>query len=43
MPPEDVAHVLVTLTDPALRSVTGQVIFTDGGADCVRRGDDIWS
>jgi NAD(P)-dependent dehydrogenase (short-subunit alcohol dehydrogenase family) len=41
--PDDVAHLIVTLTDPGLSGVTGQTIFIDGGSDCVRRGDDIWS
>jgi NAD(P)-dependent dehydrogenase (short-subunit alcohol dehydrogenase family) len=40
--PDDVAQLAVTLTDPAIRGVTGQTIFIDGGGDCVRRGDDIW-
>lgn len=40
--PDDVAHVLVAMTDPAFRGVTGQTLFVDGGGDCVRRGDDIW-
>lgn len=41
--PDAVAHHLVTLTDAEMRGMTGQTIFVDGGADCVRRGDDIWS
>ena len=40
--PEAIAHHLVALTDPAIRGMTGQTIFVDGGGDCVRRGDDIW-
>jgi NAD(P)-dependent dehydrogenase (short-subunit alcohol dehydrogenase family) len=40
--PEAIAHHLVALTDPAMRGMTGQTIFVDGGGDCVRRGDDIW-
>lgn len=40
--PDDVAHVLLALTDPDLKGVTGQTVFVDGGGDCVRRGDDIW-
>lgn len=42
LPPEAIAHHLVALTDPALCGMTGQTVFVDGGADCVRRGDDIW-
>lgn len=42
LPPEDVAHLLVTMTEPGFRGVTGQTVFVDGGADCVRRGDAIW-
>ncbi|HKY13281.1 MAG TPA: SDR family oxidoreductase [Microthrixaceae bacterium] len=40
--PEALAHHLVALTDPELRGMTGQTIFVDGGADCLRRGDDVW-
>jgi NAD(P)-dependent dehydrogenase (short-subunit alcohol dehydrogenase family) len=41
--PEGVAKILTFLTDPDLPSVTGQLLFIDGGGDCVRRGDSIWS
>jgi NAD(P)-dependent dehydrogenase (short-subunit alcohol dehydrogenase family) len=37
-----VAHVLAFLAAAELRSVTGQTLFVDGGADCVRKGDDVW-
>ena len=41
--PQDVAHLVAFLAGPECAVVTGQVIFADGGADCVLRGDDIWS
>ena len=41
--PDALAHHLVALTDPDMRGMTGQTIFVDGGADCIRRGDDIWT
>lgn len=41
--PAEVAQLLITMTDPGMRGVTGQTIFIDGGADCIRRGDDIWA
>jgi NAD(P)-dependent dehydrogenase (short-subunit alcohol dehydrogenase family) len=40
--PEDVASALAWLTGSANRFVTGQVVFVDGGFDCLRRGDDVW-
>jgi enoyl-[acyl-carrier-protein] reductase (NADH) len=40
--PGAVATVLAFLTSEALQSVTGQVLFVDGGADCVTRGDDVF-
>lgn len=41
--PGAVADVLAFLAGPALAAVTGQTLFIDGGAECVRRGDDIWT
>jgi NAD(P)-dependent dehydrogenase (short-subunit alcohol dehydrogenase family) len=41
--PGAIATVLAFLTSAELRSLTGQLIFVDGGGDCVQRGDDIWS
>ena len=41
--PGAVATVLAFLTSEKLQSVTGQVLFVDGGADCVTRGDDVFS
>jgi NAD(P)-dependent dehydrogenase (short-subunit alcohol dehydrogenase family) len=40
--PGAVATVLAFLTSEELQSVTGQVLFVDGGADCVTRGDDVF-
>jgi NAD(P)-dependent dehydrogenase (short-subunit alcohol dehydrogenase family) len=37
-----VATVLAFLTSEELQSVTGQVLFVDGGADCVTRGDAVF-
>lgn len=42
-PPEAAASLLVWLTSPANTAVTGQVIFVDGGADALTRGDAIWA
>lgn len=39
---EDIASVHVFLLSAANSSMTGQVIFADGGYDVVARGDDIW-
>lgn len=40
--PEQVAPLLTWLTSPANTHVTGQVVFLDGGADAVLRGDSTW-
>lgn len=40
--PEDVAALLAWLVSAENVLVTGQVVFIDGGADVVLRGDDIW-
>lgn len=40
--PTHVAEVIAFLTSPDLQRVTGQVLFVDGGADAVLRGDDVW-
>ena len=40
--PSAIATVLAFLTDAATTHVTGQVLFVDGGADCVLRGDDVF-
>lgn len=40
--PDDVAALLDWLTSPENRIVTGQLIAIDGGAECIRRGDDVW-
>ncbi|GAA2589279.1 SDR family oxidoreductase [Streptomyces tubercidicus] len=40
--PEQVAPLLAWLTSPENTHVTGQVIFLDGGADAVLRGDNVW-
>lgn len=37
-----IARAVAFLADPATCAVTGQVLFVDGGADCVLRGDDVW-
>jgi NAD(P)-dependent dehydrogenase (short-subunit alcohol dehydrogenase family) len=41
--PGAVASVLAFLASEDVRSVAGQVVFVDGGADCVTRGDDVFS
>ena len=41
--PAAVANALAFFTSPELQAATGQTLFIDGGADCVRRPDDIWS
>lgn len=41
-PPEAVAVALDFLTRPDTTHVTGQVLFVDGGADAVIRGDATW-
>ena len=40
--PEHVARLATWLVSAVNERVTGQVIFVDGGADVVLRGDDIW-
>ena len=40
--PEQVAPILAFLTSPENTLITGQMLFTDGGAEAVLRGDDIW-
>ena len=41
-PPEAVAAALDFLTRPDTTHVCGQVLFVDGGADAVTRGDSTW-
>lgn len=41
--PAAVARVVAFLADASTRGVTGQVVFVDGGADCVLRGDGVWA
>jgi NAD(P)-dependent dehydrogenase (short-subunit alcohol dehydrogenase family) len=40
--PGAVATVLAFMVSDELQSVTGQVLFVDGGADCVTRGDAVF-
>jgi NAD(P)-dependent dehydrogenase (short-subunit alcohol dehydrogenase family) len=40
--PEHVAELIAFLAAPTTARLTGQVVFMDGGADAVLRGDDIW-
>ncbi|OKI00695.1 short-chain dehydrogenase [Streptomyces sp. CB02923] len=40
--PEQAAALLTWLTSPENTHVTGQVVFLDGGADAVLRGDSTW-
>ncbi|MFF0739525.1 SDR family oxidoreductase [Streptomyces sp. NPDC004111] len=40
--PEQIAPLLDWLTSPENELVTGQVVFIDGGADAVLRGDRTW-
>ncbi len=39
---DEIAPLLDFLTGPDNTQITGQVVFVDGGADAVLRGDDIW-
>lgn len=40
--PEDIADVLVFLVSGLNRSMTGQIIYVDGGFDAIGRGEDLW-
>lgn len=40
--PEQIAPLIAWLTSPENTHVTGQVVFADGGADAVLRGDRTW-
>ena len=40
--PESVARVIAFLAAAESDMITGQVLFVDGGADAVNRGEDIW-
>lgn len=40
--PEQIAPLIDWLTSPENTHVTGQVVFVDGGADAVLRGDRTW-
>lgn len=40
--PADVAEAIAFLASPDTMRICGQVLFIDGGADAVLRGDDIW-
>ncbi|MEI5133386.1 SDR family oxidoreductase [Streptomyces libani] len=40
--PEQIVPLLAWLTSPGNELVTGQVVFIDGGADAVLRGDGTW-
>lgn len=40
--PEQIAPVLAFLTSAENTLITGQMIFVDGGADSIIRGDDLW-
>jgi enoyl-[acyl-carrier-protein] reductase (NADH) len=39
----DVAALLAFLASADLSAVTGQVVFADGGGECLQRGDDPWA
>ena len=41
--PGAIAHVIDFLAAAGTTALTGQVLFVDGGGDCVLRGADIWS
>ena len=40
--PAVVADLIAFLASDQARSITGQTVFIDGGADCVMRGDDVF-
>ncbi|MFD8208969.1 SDR family oxidoreductase [Streptomyces sp. NPDC059695] len=40
--PEQIAPLIAWLASPENALVTGQVVFVDGGADAVLRGDGVW-
>ncbi|MEU5092730.1 SDR family oxidoreductase [Streptomyces sp. NPDC021356] len=40
--PEQIAPLVAWLTSPENTHVTGQIVFADGGADAVLRGDGTW-
>jgi NAD(P)-dependent dehydrogenase (short-subunit alcohol dehydrogenase family) len=40
--PEHVAEVIAFLAAATTERIAGQVLFVDGGADAVLRGDDVW-
>lgn len=40
--PQDLAPLLAFLASAQCRYMVGQLLFVDGGKDCIRRGDDIW-
>jgi len=40
--PRDIAAAIAFLASTEARRITGQVLFVDGGADAVLRGDDVW-
>lgn len=40
--PAHVARLIAFLASADTRRITGQVVFIDGGADTVLRGDDVW-
>ena len=41
--PGAIAHVIDFLAAAETTAMTGQVLFVDGGGDCVLRGADIWA
>ncbi|TAL04274.1 MAG: SDR family oxidoreductase [Rhodospirillaceae bacterium] len=42
MSARDLSAAVVWLVTPGSTAVSGQMLFVDGAADCVVRGDDIW-
>ena len=40
--PEQIAPILAFLASAEHTVITGQMLFVDGGADSLIRGDDIW-